>query len=240
MIQIFCLNFITGFGISWLYYDNNNRKKFSTEISNGFHIDGKTIIDGTISSDTYIDDITNKLSKNELYYCQKYPVTKISCVIKEKSPIKTFHSTKYINNPFPLVHYEGIRHCPKYWTETSTDRYIAPDLKLDNIGLTFDSKSIIHYTNQKSHYISSNHKLNQYFIPNNTNITIFGHISSLSYIDYPNGYGDNIVIKFMGPKEDVLSDIGKEYYGISDSLRALVVSICTFSVLGTVYFCISR
>ena len=238
IISSFFIGYLSSYG---LYNDYLNRKKFKTEFlqmgqfKDGMILDGM-ILDGTITSNrTHTIDFKNDFNNIDVVLgncCKKYnPIQKIDSYNKNN----IYRDFKYFGH-IPYCRANMVDH----WYIKNIFTYTAPNIKFNGINMIFDKNSKIFYNNCEHHYTSENTFICENYIPNNSTVTVFGSIRNMDSknlgrdVDYPRG--EELIVKYIGSKEDVIDKIAFEYYNISNSMTALFGISLILSITGILYF----
>lgn len=225
----------------YLYGDHRNRKFFSEYFDSNSNIGNKQLITGIISSDNS-DKHPRMFATFPFLQCPFIFPKETMLSIYERNCIVAYHADNKIKRKFTVYHYNQapnktkFDHFPKqdvtmeYWQPQPITKYLSPNIKFNGLKL-FLKKSLnkngpttnINYVKNITTIISSNKMLIEKFIPNNSEITIFGEKIDNHY-----------VADFIGPKNKVLDYVACEYYGIRNIntiICAGILFISSFYIL---------
>jgi len=166
--------------------------------------------------------IGNKKIIDGIITANENPLCKISLIRNYRTvyyDLNLYHSHQsYQSYPvgFPICNPVV---CNNY-ARTTISNHICPNAKLNNINLVFAPNCLVHYTER---LIDSDDIIHE-SIPNNTLISIFAEeVNNTQYI-----------VHSIGPKKNIIKDIGYKYYGISNAMTAIFIGLASISAIGLV------
>lgn len=226
MWKILIPSLIGCISIIGIYNDYQIRKKFRNDLKSKIRIGHNEIHEGTIFSNSTTIPI---FKSKELSYDIPLdsPIHKIETRTRRYLLFHNYKSNtsdSSNSNQLNLV-------IEEYW-ETNTEMYhissgiYFEDVYFEKSDITLKNNAIIHYTENKMHYVNNNKKILEKYIPNYSNVTIFGH---------KNNEG-SYKVKIIGSRKEVIDDIAFRYYGISNSFTFLLLLISVSSVFSIFYF----
>lgn len=169
---------------------------------------------------------------------------------EKKIFVSFYHGTRYIlcrNIYMPLPCFIKSRLCQdwkslalpitwqierEYWNTESVFTYKSPTAKFNDRNFNFDPNYKIHYTHSQNYSFANNKLTIKNYFPQNSLVSVFAKKISTRAIDDEKRKSE-YNIKFMGTREEVIEDIGNEYYGISTGWTFIV---STATIISGVYF----
>lgn len=196
-----------------LYTDYEMRKEFDKKFFPTKRIDENQLFTGIISSDN---------SCLVAYKLDKY--------VKKKKIRNFYRPIKDNFVSIPNCHVAGRSYAAilpieplDSWEHNNVITYLSSSLKFNNFDLLINNKTIINYLNNKVYYSWNKEMFVENYIPNNSEITIFGKKINDNTYD----------ALFIGKEKDVLNSVAKKYFGINDTKTFFLVFVLVIS--GTIF-----
>ncbi|AGF85331.1 hypothetical protein QJ854_gp451 [Moumouvirus goulette] len=221
MIKAISLGLITAtIGYS-IYKDYLNRKFFDDYIKSGKNINGKIIINGQINDENNSEN--------------KYPLSICEIMTRGTMYLYNYNNDNYYNHSTGKYFYVPRLEKKKfhYWDISSQHKYYSDTVKINQYGLVLDNNTKIHYQKEEIQYIDNKTYILKKYIPNNSNITVFGKLSN-TVNDSLKSLNSSCCVEFIGSKNQVIYDIGEKYFGIKDEYTMflyLSLGICVYFIL---------
>lgn len=141
-------------------------------------------------------------------------------------PLHPFHTIDihtrtnvYTWYPDVTLHNKHHYHIDTLWHQKNIWNYVAPKIKFNDININLNDAHI-NYTHHRVQRIGSNQYISEYYIPENTLVSILG--SQLN---------DQYYVKFIGTQQSVIDNIAYYYYGISDKTTIVTIGIFGFYLM---------
>ncbi|QGR53948.1 putative membrane protein [Moumouvirus maliensis] len=216
MIKAISLGLLTAIVGCGIYKDFLSRKFFNDYIKSGRSINGKIIITGQIKDENNSDE--------------KYPFYLYEVMTRGTMYLYNYYNYNY--NPLTGKYNYSTRMQKNkyhYWDLSSSQKYNSYTSKIDQYKLILNDNTKIHYQKEETQYLDKKNYILKKYIPNNSNITIFGKLTNdLSM--YSNTYCH---VEFIGSKNQVIYDIGEKYFGIRDEYTIFLyfsLGLCLYNI----------